>query len=67
LGRRVIDLKQDLVIGNQRVVMLERKCLNQSNDENEAKQRELELRRELELLREEKLLNSKDKTNGYSR
>jgi len=63
----VIDLKQDLVIGNQRVVMLERKCLNQSNEEAEAKQRELELRRELETLREERLLVHKDKSNVYSR
>jgi len=67
LGRRVIDLKQDLLIGNQRVVMLERKCMNLTNDEAEIKQREGELRRELETLREEKFLIQKDKSNVYTR
>ncbi len=67
MARRVVDLKQDLVISNQRVVMLERKCLNQTTEEGEAKQRELELRKEIEALREEKLLIHKDKSNVYSR
>lgn len=63
----MVDLKQDLTIGNQRVTTLERKCMNMGTEEAQLKQREMELRRELETLRDEKELVSRDKSSSYSR
>lgn len=54
--RKVIDLKQELTVANQRVYTLDKKCMNFSSEEATARIREEELRRELETLREDKLL-----------
>jgi len=60
LSRRIVDLKQDLQINQHRVSTLEKKCLNLSTEEANARQREIELRKEIDLLREEKLFINKD-------